>query len=320
MEGALPVVENTDPGDAISVFGGWRLRVLEREGKRRSTKFGGGNWFRPAICADGSIDLPSRHRGSPMTTIIWIVAIGVGAYFLFFRKGNSVRQPEPSVEAVEPVAAIPGPKLTPEEAEIAKARELGEAGSEARQQAFHEHKRGLREAEAKLAQADKFVRESGLDHAVPWLFEEMQHWPSWQSGPSDWKLPVDITEVEGEGEFGDRWISWNWADTKFKIHFTKHPDYGGLRDDTTELADFRVEVNGELVLEVNCSRDWSKEFDPWRYFSTDALKVGPWISKLVEFYQHTRLAHERNGYAVDAEYTLDRAKGIALGGAEPNEA
>lgn len=249
-----------------------------------------------------------------METIFWLALIAIGAYFLFFKKATE--QPKRTPIAAAPPEQAPEPELTPEEAEIAKAREIGEAGSEARERAYREHKASLREAESKLAQADKFVRESELDYAVPWLFDEMEHWPSWLGGSSDWKLPVDITDVEGGGEFENRWVSWKWRDTKFKIHFKKHRNYSGM-EDSHDHADFSVEANEEPVLKINCSQDWSKEFDRWRYFGTDVLKVGPWIAELIGYYQETRLADERKRHERDAEYTLGRANGIVLD--EPNE-
>jgi hypothetical protein len=244
-------------------------------------------------------------------SVFWIAVVAIGAYFLFFRKGHNQPQPTARAEVAEPVQAR---ELTLEEAEIARARQIADAGSDAREEAYREHKAGLRDAEAKLSQADKFVRESELDIAVPWLFEEMQHWASWLSGPHDWKLPVDISEVEGGGSFGDQWVSWKWNDRKFKLHFLKQKDYDHVEDH--EYGDFDVEADDQPVLQINCSRDWRQEFTSWHYFSTDALKVGPWIGELIEFYHVARLAHEKQGYDRDAEYTLGRAAAIELGEAD----
>ena len=243
-----------------------------------------------------------------MEVVVWFALLGLGAYLLFFK--NRAHQPEPKqlgIRSDELPAAI---EPTADELEIARAGKVIQVGSEAREQAYREHKASLREAEIKLSQADKFVRDSGLDTAVPWLFDEMHHWPSWLSGTHDWKLPVDISEVEGAGSYGDSWVAWKWREHMFKIHFKKHKNYGF--DDESEHADFSVESGGQSVLKINCSRNWTKEFDDWHYFGVDVLKVGSWIGYLVEFYQEARLAHEQAGYDRDAEYTLGRARGIEI--------
>lgn len=242
-------------------------------------------------------------------TAFWLAALGIGAYFLFLKKDRG--RPKPMTGLVDIPEPDPAQELTPEEAEIANAREVSKAGSEARTEAFHEHKAALRDAEAKLAQADRFVREGQLDIAVPWLFEEMHSWPSWLAGAHNWKLPVAISEVEGGGSFGDQWVSWEWKDRKFKLRFLKQKDHGHIENH--EYADFYVEADNKPVLQINCSRDWSKEFDSWHYVSADVLKVGPWIGQLIEYYHVARLADEKEGYDRDAEYTLGRAAGIELG-------
>jgi hypothetical protein len=67
------------------------------------------------------------------------------------------------------------------------------------------------------------------------------------------------------------------------------------------------------VLKLECSRDWTEEFDPCSYSRTDALKVGPWISKLIAFYQRVRLADETARIDQEAEDTLKRASGVDFG-------
>lgn len=250
-----------------------------------------------------------------METIVSLVVIGLIAYFLFFRKRGEGAKPATIAPAEVAEPAITR-ELTAEEVEIARARQIAEAGSDAREGAYREHKANLRGAEAKLSQADKFLRESELDLAVPWLFDEMQHWPNWLSESSDWNLPVDISEVEGGGSYGDSWISWKPSARKFKIHFKKQKGFGN--DEEHEYADFYLEADDQPVLQINCSRDWRKEFDSWHYFSADVLKVGPWIGELIEFYHVARLAHEKERYDLDAEYTLGRAAGIDLGETDQN--
>ena len=242
-----------------------------------------------------------------MQATFWFGVLGFVAYLLW-----RSRRKNPPVAAIvpDPVAEEVPPVLTPEETEISRARKLNEAGSEARSIAYQKHKESLRQAEEKLSQANKFMRESGLDIAVPWLYDEMQHWPSWLSNSPGWELPLKISEVEGGGTYGDRWIAWRTGSKRFKLRFEKQKNYG--MNDGTDHAKFFLDSDGEQVLEIICSQACTNEFDNWSYFAVDVLKVGDWVPDFISYYQEARLAHEMKTYERDSKYTLGRAGGIDL--------
>lgn len=253
-----------------------------------------------------------------MQTFFWVAVLAIGAYFLFFRKRDEPlkltpiewEEPEPSGEPMtfdEP---------TPEEAEVAKARRIAEEGRAARELAGSQHRHSLNDANQKIAKADEFVRDNELDTAVPWLFDEMQHWPSWLDGTSDWELPVEVSQVEGGGTYKDRWVAWVLNERKFKMHSKERNYYGGF-DDTTAYCDYGVEADGNPVLAITCSKDITQEWARWRYVSAEALKVGPWISELVEFYHLVKLAHDRRMQQYEADDIMQRANNIDFG--EPDE-
>ena len=203
----------------------------------------------------------------------------------------------------------PTPELSPEERDIADAREALKAGADARTAAYNEHKASLADAQAKLGEAEKFARESGLDVAVPWLWDHMKNWPSWKEKPDQWTAPVALDDLSGTAR--DE-VRWTWQGQSFAMLFKKWPSHG-FGNDTLDFGTITVEAGGVVVAAITAKKDLSKEFDQWRFSGIDALKVGPWIAEFIRFYQQVRLADETRGYARDADYVTAKAARIDLG-------
>lgn len=160
-----------------------------------------------------------------------------------------------------------------------------------------------------LRQAEKFARDSGLDVAVPWAWEQMQFWPSWKEKPDQWTPPIALDELSGTSR--DE-VRWTWQGQSFAMLFKKWPSHG-FTQDALDFGTITVEAGGEVVAAVTAKMDLSKEYDRWRFSGIDALKVGPWIAEFVRFYQEVRLADEARGYAREAEYVTAKAARIDLG-------
>lgn len=198
---------------------------------------------------------------------------------------------------------------SPEELEISKARDALKAGAEARTAAYHDHKASLAQAQTKLNEATKMARESGLDVAVPWLWDHMKNWPSWKEMPDRWTSPVMLDDLSGASR--DE-VRWTWQGHTFAMLFKKWPSHG-FSQDTLDFGTITVEAGGVTVAAVTAKRDLSKDYDPWHFSGIDALKVGPWIAEFIRFYQEVRLADETRGYERDAEYLTAKASRIDLG-------
>lgn len=233
--------------------------------------------------------------------------VAVIAYFAFFS-----RAPQKSVTR-DRQGELPLPALasepTPEELEISKARDALKAGADARTAAYNDHKASLAQAQTKLNEATKMARESGLDVAVPWLWEHMQFWPSWKDKPDQWKPPIAVNDLLGVS--GDE-VRWTWEGHTFAMLFKKWPSHGFTRE-ATDFGTITVEAGGLVVAAITVKMDLSKDYDRWYFSGIDALKVGPWIAELIQFYQKVRLADEARGYARDTEYLTAKAAQIELG-------
>lgn len=239
--------------------------------------------------------------------VVAVVAlVGVIAYFVFGRRKSSA-SPAPIAAPSEPTPRAP--ELTPEERDIANAREALRAGADARTAAYNEHKASLADAQAKLREAEKFARDSGLDVAVPWAWEHMQFWPSWKEKADQWTPPIALDELSGTS--GDE-VRWTWQGQSFAMLFKKWPSHG-FTQDALDFGTITVEADGEVVAALTAKMDLSKEYDRWHFSGIDALKVGPWIAEFIRFYQEVRLADEARGYARDAEYVTAKAARIDLG-------
>lgn len=224
-----------------------------------------------------------------------------------FGRGKRSAPVEP-VDAAS-VIATPAPELSPDDLEIAKASEALKAGADARTAAYNEHKASLADAQAKIRGAEKFAKDSGLDVAVPWLWEHMQFWPSWKEKPDQWKPPVALDDLSGASR--DE-VRWTWQGQTFAMLFKKWQSFGPAQD-TLDYGTITVESGGIVVAAITAKMDLAKEYDRWRFAGIEALTVGPWIAEFVRFYQEARLADEARSYARDADYVTAKASRIDLG-------
>lgn len=236
-----------------------------------------------------------------------VALVGIVSCFFFFARPGRAAKIEPVT--IAPTTVTKPIELSPEERLIAEAREAFLEGADARATAYAEHKASLASAQSTVHEADKFVRESGLDVAIPWAWEHMQFWPGWQEMPDRWTPPVALDALSGASR--DE-VRWTWQGHTFAMLFRKWPSHG-FTDDTFEYGTITVESAGGVVAAITARRDFSKDYSRWHFGGVDALKVGPWITDFIRFYQLARLAHESHGYAREAEAVRARAARIDLG-------
>lgn len=240
--------------------------------------------------------------------VVAVVAlVGIVAYFVFVKRRKGTATVAPVTAA--PTQATPEPQLSPEERDIANACDALQAGADARTAAYKEHKASLADAQSKLREADKFARESGLDVAVPWAWEHMRFWPSWKEKPDQWTPPVALDDLSGASCDG---VRWTWHGQSFAMLFKKWPSHG-FGNEALDFGTITVEAEGVVVAAITAKKDLAKDYDRWHFSGIEALKVGPWITNFIRFYQEVRLADEARGYARDADYVTAKAARIDLG-------
>jgi hypothetical protein len=203
--------------------------------------------------------------------------------------------------------------------EILKAARVLKDGEKQRLAAFHARQDSLQESWALIDQAEKFVRKSGLDIAVTYLFEEMKYWPSWskREDAATFIPQLGQTGLGGESNgLQDAKISWDLGTLGFTIAFKRHESYFLDNSDDNEYADFSVLVDHEQVFSFMAKRNTFKEFDRWTYCQVEGLKVGPWLSQLIEFYSSLRSFQERKIAESSNKNYIERAGRIDLGDVE----
>lgn len=233
-----------------------------------------------------------------------LALLGVVGYFLFLRRPRRSQAVPPS----EVVAPIEPPELSLDEQEVERARNALQAGADARHAAFGEHKASLAEAETKIRDAEKFVKESGLDVALPWLWDHMNCWPSWNEKPDQWTPPLALDQISGVSH---EEVQWTWQGHSFAMVFKKWPPHG-VGQGYQDYGTITVEAGSSAVAAVTATRDLSKEYDRWRFAGVEALTVGPWMTDLIRFYQQLRLADEARGYSRSADHITAKAAKIDL--------
>ena len=85
-------------------------------------------------------------------------------------------------------------------------------------------------------------------------------------------------------------------------------------DDDFEYGSMTLYVDGEEVLAMFVKRNWTKEWDLWKFAIVESLKVGPWIQGFIQFYAQLRSVTENKSEDTSNDYVRAKAGKIDLGG------
>jgi len=258
-----------------------------------------------------------------MGWLIFIVAVAVGAWW-FGKQGKAPVVQPPALPVYDDyhdmIEREPIEELGPDEREARRAHQVFEAGQKARSQSYHAKKDAIRQDERKLAKARDLIETSYLSLALPYVQDETKHWPSWSKmDASRWTSPLPIADIDGStrGGIDSQWVQFRpEGGSLFKIEFerSRMPS-----DDEKEYATMKLFVDGGEVLGIGTLRNWTKEYDSWRFATVDCLRVGPWMSEFVDFYGKLRAINEGTQEDHMNDYVIERAAKIDLGDAVPGE-
>jgi hypothetical protein len=257
-----------------------------------------------------------------MTWLLILAAVAVGAWW--FGKQSSKPAPTqpltPSLPVYEDyqdeIERKPVEELDGDEQEVRKAFATFERQHKARSDSYHAKKAAIASDEQKLVTARKFIETAHLDLALPYVQDETRHWPSWSKLPEDrgWTAPMLLTDIDGTTSAAkETWVQFRAGGSLFRLDMqeSRMP-----ADDNNEFAKMQLSVDGQEVLGMGVMRDWTKEYDRWRFVSVDCLRVGPWMTEFVEFYGKLRAIKEGTQEDLMNKYVTDRAGKVDLGGAE----
>lgn len=210
------------------------------------------------------------RRMSDDSWVVLIIGVGIAAW-LFWPKG---RPKVPRVTHEAPPRPIkPKREMSPEELEVERARQAFEQNDRDRDLARHEHAQENAAARERVERARKYAVDSGLDKAVPGLWQRVEHWGTWAGMPDRWQPPEGVSDIGGGGDCEDRFASFAWGSRHYRIGLRRRPNY--TPDGDLKLGDLDVAVDGELVLTLACTRSGNESWQEWRMAAVDMLEVGP---------------------------------------------
>lgn len=168
-------------------------------------------------------------------------------------------------------------------------------------------------AKEKIAAAEKLVSETGLDHALVKLLEEMWHWPSWSKRDDFEKHKhLDATEVSGETEETEKEeikrIRFKYAGTAYLFEFIEDKGYF----EGTKWGRINLYSNDERLVSLRVYHDLDRhsEYDQWSKLSVDGLSPGSWIVHVVEMESKIGLSRDQWMADMERERLLEQAKGL----------
>ena len=180
-------------------------------------------------------------------------------------------------------------ELDEEERIIRRARDSFEAERENRDAESKAKDKALEDDRNKLRRANEIVRTCYLHIALPFVWNEIKHWPSRaKNDKNPWKPPAsDLSESDG------RSVKRRWVELRpdggqlYKIVFEepRYPSYS--------YAELTLSIDGLEVLCISVTRDTTKDWSQWEFSNVKALKVGPWIEGFIGFYNRLRSLDER---------------------------
>ena len=169
------------------------------------------------------------------------------------------------------------PKLSPQESEAERAKDVGTRLDGARDRASVAEAERNRLALAKAVKAALWVTEARLNAAVPELLKMAQLWAKKSSARGEkWTAPKGVTDIEGLDHATTPWASWSFEGHHWRIEALWQPS--ALPEEIEgDVGTFKVLVDRQLVLDMTISTE-----DP-QLLWVDALTVGPWVSELLAF-------------------------------------
>ena len=223
-------------------------------------------------------------------------------------------EPAPSYEDYQDELALrPPEQLDGDELEIRRAIDTVERHRSEREARYRERKAATAADETKLERARDFIESSNLGSAIPSVWEEIRHWPSWFTlERGRWGAPIPVSDIAGSTVGAKpEWTQFKAENgSLFKLEFERSHSFG---DEELEFATMRLFRDGEKMLEIGTSRRWANEFERWRFSTVDCLKVGPWISEFVEFDCKLKAARDEQSAEWDKKYISRRAANVDLG-------
>lgn len=194
--------------------------------------------------------------------------------FDFFKKNQNAPIQESDPELLNKKTSVQDDLLS-------SIKQFRNQQSMVREKFLKENDEKLSPAHEKIARAEEFMVESGLDDSLPKVLKHIWHWASWSLKDSfDKYTAFDVSNISGDKNGTKEWsISFDYNSHHFKFIFKEQESYYA---DETQYADMLLLYDNNKVLQISCTSNIDREYDEWSYLSVSHLMIGDWIQYIIE--------------------------------------
>lgn len=192
---------------------------------------------------------------------------------------------------------IPDKESSPEKEEVktssnddllSSIKQFREQQNDVREKFLQENDAKLAPTHEKIARAESFMEESGLNKSFPKVVKHIWHWASWSKQDSFGKYSAfKVEDIKGDKNGTKGWfVSFIFNGHEFKFLFNEEKSYF---DDSSRYAEMSLLYNDEKVLQINCMSNYDREYDDWDYRSVNHLVIDEWVRPIVEMHELIKL-------------------------------
>ncbi|HEX9465538.1 MAG TPA: hypothetical protein VGB82_23295 [Alphaproteobacteria bacterium] len=200
---------------------------------------------------------------------------------------------------------------TAEEMLVENVRRFREAMRLARTQMISEEEAALASAKEKIARATKFARDTGVDGALCAILKGLWHYPSWaKRDDAQNHVWTDLTDISGgderKGSDELKTINFAYNGQRYTLLF----EHGYYYDHSAHgRITFKAGDETVFSMSVLPTSD-SADYDQWRPWEIDLLKIGPWIGPVVEIEEKLKARLEKWFRDLQADRLRKQAEGL----------
>lgn len=177
-----------------------------------------------------------------------------------------------------------------------------------------EYEAAIGDAQMRIANAEDFVKRTGLDRSLPMILQETWHWAAWTKRGEKLDLDKKIGfEVIDGGEMKDgadekKVLTFRYAGEVYILFFTQHRSYDDGENNYGAIK--LVTIEEEVLILMTVSQRIEAEYSDWRYLQVNALIIGPWVGHIIELDEKIKASDEERVRDYTTDSLLNRAKNL----------
>ena len=190
------------------------------------------------------------------------------------------------------------------------------------QRHFYEAAKGqpdpsIEAAKAKVQRAHEIVSSSRIGYSLCSLLDHVRHWDAWAKREDFSTLSafpvadVRATRDRTEKDKDRRTIYFQYSGAPYTLIFIEN-GFSAWEPDSNTYGSVELYAAEELVVGLDISRDISKDYDRWSFYSVSAFAPGDWMKHVVEMAALIDAHQSRRMASLGDQDALRRAARIKL--------